>query len=148
VRYLPVLFFACFCVAQTQYPLTVTFVSTRAIVTQPEGTQTTTHCQDNGFGDVTCTSQSHPTGGHTTLVNSANLSDGHSYELECVFGAGSRFLQGAGQGMQSSAGLPTTDGCSVPPGTYQARWDKGRLKVLHQKGKKQKETTFVVLSSR
>jgi hypothetical protein len=35
----------------------------------------------------------------------------------------------------------------VPPGTYLARWDKGSLRVLHEKNGKSKETTFVVLSS-
>jgi hypothetical protein len=49
--------------------------------------------------------------------------------------------------MQASAGLASVSGCAVPPGTYKARWDKGRLKVQFEKNSKSKETTFVVLSS-
>jgi hypothetical protein len=67
--------------------------------------------------------------------------------ISCVLGAGSRFLSGMGQSMQANAGLATVSGCAVPPGTYKARWDKGRLKVLFEKNTKSKETTFVVLSS-
>jgi hypothetical protein len=67
--------------------------------------------------------------------------------ISCVPGAGGSVLSGAGQAMAANAGLATVSGCPVPPGTYKARWDKGRLRVLHEKNGKSKETTFVVLSS-
>jgi hypothetical protein len=57
-------------------------------------------------------------------------------------------LSGAGQAMAADAGVSTVSGCMVPPGSYKARWDKGRLKVLHEKDGKLKETTFTVLSSK
>ncbi len=66
-----------------------------------------------------------------------------TYLISCIRGTGARFAQGFAAG----AGAATVSGCMVPPGTYKARWDKDRLKVLHEKNGKSKETTFAVLSS-
>jgi hypothetical protein len=53
--------------------------------------------------------------------------------------------------MQAQAGTLTTtySGCEMHPGTYQARWDNGRLKLLiHTSKAKEKELAFGVVTSR
>jgi hypothetical protein len=53
--------------------------------------------------------------------------------------------------MQAQAGTLTTtySGCQMRPGTYQARWDNGRLKLLiHTSKAKEKEMTFGVVAAR
>ena len=86
---------------------------------------------------------------NTQLVSVAEASDGNTYSIECILGAGRRFLLGAALAGQASAGYatPTVIGCNVPPGIYTARWDKGHLKVHHEENGKSKETAFAVLSS-
>jgi hypothetical protein len=131
-----------------EYPLTLKVVETDAISSKADGTRTTTVCAGGpGIEEVTCESKQIPGATHTQLVSVAEASDGKTYVIECVLGAGGAFLVGAGQGMSASAGVPTVSGCKVPPGTYKARWNKGRLKVLHDKNGKLKETAFAVLSS-
>ena len=131
-----------------EYPLTLRVVETDAISSKADGTRTTTTCAGGpGIEEVTCESKQIPGATHTQLVSVAEASDGKTYVIECVLGVGGAFLAGAGQGMSASAGVPMVSGCKVPPGTYKARWDKGRLKMLHDKNGKLKETAFAVLSS-
>jgi hypothetical protein len=49
--------------------------------------------------------------------------------------------------MAANSGLATMSGCAFPPGTYKARWEKGRFKVLYEKSGKFEEITFAVLNS-
>ncbi|HEX3153104.1 MAG TPA: Rap1a/Tai family immunity protein [Candidatus Angelobacter sp.] len=50
--------------------------------------------------------------------------------------------------VRAQSGLPTSSGCQVQPGTYQARWDKGHFKVLlHNTKGKEKEVTFAIFAS-
>jgi hypothetical protein len=130
-----------------EYPVTLKLLETDAISYKADGTKTTTNCTTAGPNDITCTSTQVPGGLHTELVSVVEASDGNTYVISCVQGAGGRFLSGAGQAMQANAGLATVSGCRVPPGTYRARWDKGRLKVLHEKGGKSKEVAFAILRS-
>jgi len=131
-----------------EYPLTLKVVETDAISSKADGTRTTTTCASGpGIEEVTCESKQIPGATHTQLLSVAEASDGKTYVIECVLGVGGAFLAGAGQGMSASAGVPTVSGCKVPRGIYKARWDKGRLKVLHDKNGKLKETAFAVLSS-
>ena len=130
-----------------EYPIALRVLRTDAISTKADGTRTTTTCTDTGSDEITCDSKEVSAGRHTELVSFVNAGDGKLYMISCVLGAGSRFLSGMGQSMQANAGLDTVSGCAVPPGTYKARWDKGRLKVVREKDGKSKETTFVILSS-
>lgn len=131
-----------------EYLLTLKVIETDAITSKVDGTRTTTTCSVNAAtNDVTCESERTPDSTHTDLVSIADLSDGKRYTISCVLGAGARFLSGSGQAMSANAGLPTVSGCRVPPGAYKARWDKGRLKVLHERNGNLKETTSVVLTS-
>lgn len=130
-----------------EYPVTLKVLSTEAISSKPDGTRTTTTCTSASPENITCDSTQVSATQHTELVSFAELSDGRLYMIACTLGAGGRFLSGFGQGMATTAGAATVSGCPVPPGTYKARWDKGHLKVLHEKNGKSKETTFAVLSS-
>jgi hypothetical protein len=130
-----------------EYPVTLKVLETDAISSKADGTKMTTTCTSTGPGEVTCDSKEVSAAQHTELVSFAEASDGKLYMISCVLGIGGSFLSGMGQSMQASAGLATVSGCAVPPGTYKARWDKGRLKVVHEKNGQFKETTFVVLSS-
>jgi hypothetical protein len=125
------------------YPVALKVLETDAISSKADGTRVTTSCTSTGPGDVTCDSRQVSTAQHTELVSFADASDGKLYMISCIQPAGARFAQGFAAG----AGSATTSGCLVPPGTYKARWDEGRLRVLHEKNGKSKETTFVVLSS-
>jgi PEGA domain len=128
-----------------QYPLTLKVLETDAVTTRTEGTKTTTNCTSlPGSDDIDCTSRHAPGALHTDLISIAEASDGNTYSIACTGGAGARFAQGFAAG----TGNATVSGCMVPPGTYKARWDKGHLKVLHEKNGKSKETTFTVLSSK
>lgn len=98
------------------------------------------------------TKQSSHDGGvrQIALTSIVEASDGNTYEIERIPGAGRNFLSGMGEGMQANAGILTVtySGCGMQPGTYQARWDKGRLKLLvHNSKGKPKEMTFSILSS-
>jgi hypothetical protein len=130
-----------------EYPVALKVLRTDAISSKADGTKTTTTCTSTAPGEVTCDSKEVTAGQHTQLVSFVDASDGKLYKTSCVLGVGSSFLSGMGQSMQANAGLDTVSGCAVPPGTYKARWDKGRLKVVHEKNGKSKETTFVVISS-
>ena len=133
---------------QKQYPVTLKILRTNAISTKADGVKTTTTCQSTGPDEITCDSNEISAAQHTELYSFADIADGKLYLISCVQGAGRRFLSGFGQGMAANAGVATMSGCPVPPGTYKARWDKGRLKVvLQEKASQVKETTFVVLSS-
>ncbi len=128
-----------------EYPLTLTVLETRATTSLAGGQRTTTTCTSSpGSDDFNCTSLHNPGALHTDLSSIAEASDGNTYSIACTGGAGSRFAQGFAAG----TGSATVSGCLVPPGTYKARWDKGHLKVLHEKNGKSKETTFAVLSSK
>jgi PEGA domain len=131
-----------------EYPITLKVLETDAISSKADGTQSTTTCTSTrSANEITCDPKQIPGATHTQLVSVAASSDGNTYVIECVLGAGRRFLAGAGQSMQANGGLATVSGCNVPPGTYKARWDQGHLKVLHEKNGKSKETAFAVLSS-
>jgi PEGA domain len=132
-----------------EYPLTLKVLETDAVTSKADGTKTTTNCTSSpASGDVNCTSRQTPVSEHTDLFSIVEASDGNTYSIACVQGVGGSFLGGAGRAMAADAGLSTVNGCMVPPGTYKARWDKGQLKVLHEKNGKFKETTFTVLSSK
>jgi hypothetical protein len=146
----------CYAIAPTshagdsvKYPLRLTFVETNSTTTPSTSTQTNTNCTPvPGTEQVNCNSRQIRGGSHTSLTSTVEASDGNTYEVMCVPGAGGRFLAGASQGMAAQSGAPTRNGCQMQPGTYQARWDKGRLKVLlHNSKGKEKEVTFAVLSS-
>ncbi len=127
-----------------EYPLTLNVLETDAITSKADGTRTTTTCTTSpGIDEITCDSQQVAGAVHTELVSYATGSDGTAYLISCAQNAGARFAQGFAAG----AGASTVTGCRVPPGTYKARWDKGRLKILHEKNGKAKETMFAVLSS-
>jgi len=127
-----------------EYPLTLKVLETDAISSQADGTRTTTTCTGSpGSDEITCDSRQISGAMHTELVSFVEASDGKAYLISCIRGTGARFAQGFAAG----AGAATVSGCMVPPGTYKARWDKDRLKVLHEKNGKSKETTFAVLSS-
>jgi hypothetical protein len=66
-------------------------------------------------------------------ISTVEASDGNTYEIECTREAIGQFVLG------------NTRGCGMQPGTYHARWDKGRLKI--SKGNS-KEWTFGIRSSR
>ncbi len=129
------------------YPVTLKVLETEAISYKPDGTRTTTTCASNGSESITCDSSTISAAQHTDLVSFADGSDGKLYMISCVAGTGKRFLSGFGQGMAASAGAPTVSGCQISAGVYKARWDKGRLKVLHDKNGRLTEVTFAVLSS-
>lgn len=127
-----------------EYPLTLNVLETDAISSNADGTRTTTTCTTSpSIDEITCDSQQVAGAVHTELVSYATASDGKAYLISCAQNTGARFAQGFAAG----AGASTVTGCRVPPGTYKARWDKGRLKVLHEKNGKAKETTLAVLSS-
>jgi hypothetical protein len=130
-----------------EYPVTLKVLSTEAISSKPDGTRTTTTCSSANPENLTCDSTQVSAAQHTELVSFADLSDGKLYMIACVLGVGRRFLSGGGEAMAANAGVATVSGCAVPSGTYKARWDKGRLKVLREKNGKSSETTFAVLSS-
>jgi PEGA domain len=130
-----------------EYPVTLKVLRTNAISTKVDGSRITTTCTSASPNEITCDSTEVSAAQHTELYSLADASDGKLYLISCVLGAGRRFLSGFGQGMAANAGVATVSGCAVPPGTYKARWDKGRLKVAHEKNGQYKETTFVVLSS-
>jgi hypothetical protein len=44
-------------------------------------------------------------------------------------------------------GHPPLVACNVPPGTYKARWEKEKLRVLLDSGEKPREVAFDVVSS-
>jgi len=113
---------------QKEYPVTLKVLETDAISYKSDGTKITTSCTSTGPNDVTCDSTAVSAAQHTELVSFADTSDGKLYMISCVLGTGRRFLSGMGQSMQANAGLATVSGCAVPPGTYKARWDKGRLR--------------------
>jgi len=131
--------------AEKEYPLTLSVLETDAKSSQADGTRTTTTCtRTPGTDEITCDSRQIAGALHTELVSYATASDGKAYLVSCIQNAGARFAQGFAAG----TGAATVTGCLVPQGTYKARWDKGRLKViLHENNGKSKETTFVVLSS-
>jgi hypothetical protein len=127
-----------------EYPLTLVVLETDAISSKADGTRTTTTCRTStSVDEITCDSQQVAGAVRTELVSYATASDGKAYLISCAQNSGARFAQGFAAG----TGASTVTGCRVPPGTYKARWDKGRLRVLHEKNGKAKETTFVVLSS-
>ena len=127
-----------------EYPLALKVLKTDAISSKADGSQTTTTCSYNSASEqITCDSRQISGATHTELVSFAEASDGKTYTISCVPGSAARFAQGFAAG----AGSATVTGCMVPPGTYKARWDEGRLKVLHDKNGKSKETTFVILNS-
>jgi hypothetical protein len=129
---------------EREYPLTLNVVETDAITSKADGTRTTTSCTTSpGVAEITCDSHQVPGAVHQQLVSYATGSDGKAYLISCAQNAGARFAQGFAAG----SGASTVTGCRVPPGTYKARWDNGRLKILHEKNGKAKETTFAVLSS-
>lgn len=132
---------------QRQYPVALKVLETRAISYKADGSRTTTTCTITSPDNVSCDSTTVRAAEHTDLVSFADLSDGRLYMISCVFGAGRRFLSGAGQAMAANAGVATVSGCAVPPGVYKARWDKSRLRVLDEKNGKEREVTFVVLAS-
>lgn len=132
---------------QKNYPISLKVLETTAISYRPDGTRSTTTCTSNGPDNFNCESTTTSASQHTDLVSFADLSDGKLYMISCILGTGRRFLTGFGQGMAASAGAATVSGCPVPPGVYKARWEKGRLKVLHESHGQAKETTFVVLNS-
>jgi hypothetical protein len=142
------LFTATACIAEDrEYSVTVKVLETKAISYRPDGTRTTTTCTSSGPESLNCDSTTVSAAQHTDLVSFADLSDGKLYMLSCVLGTGRRFLSGFGQGMAASAGAATVSGCAVSPGLYRARWDKGRLKILHDRNGKPVEVTFVILNS-
>lgn len=128
-----------------EYPLTLKVLGTSATTSSAGGQRTTTNCSSQpASDDINCTSRITPNGQHTDLISTAEASDGNTYSIECTQGFGANFAQGFAAG----TGNATVSGCMVPPGTYKARWEKGYLKVLHEKNGKSKETTFAVLSSK
>jgi len=132
---------------EREYSVAVKVLETKAISYRPDGTRTTTTCTSSGPESLNCDSTTVSAAQHTDLVSFADLSDGKLYMLSCVLGAGRRFLSGFGQGMAANAGVATVSGCAVPPGMYKARWEKGRLKILHDRNGKPVEVTFVILNS-
>ncbi len=126
-----------------EYPVMLKVIETDAISSKADGSRITTTCTNDGSGNFTCESRQVPGAQHIELVSFADPSDGSLYMIACIQGAGARFAEGFAAG----AGAATVTGCAVAPGTYRARWEKGRLKVLREKNGKDKETTFIVLSS-
>lgn len=125
------------------YPINLKVLETDAISSQADGTRSTTTCTNSpGSNEITCDSRQISGATHTELVSLVEASDGRAYFITCIRGTGARFAQGFAAG----TGASTVTGCMVPPGTYKARWDKDRLKVLHEKNGKSKETTFAILS--
>jgi hypothetical protein len=132
-----------------KYPLRLKFVETKSSTATTTSAQTQTRCTPvPGTEQVNCNSRQIGGGPHTALTSTVEASDGNTYEVMCVQGAGGRFLAGGSNAVRAQSSLPTSSGCQVQPGTYQARWDKGRLKVLlHNSKGKERELTFAVLSS-
>lgn len=139
------------CVAQdsSKYPLTLRFAQTASSTAPTTSTQTQTNCTPvPGTEQVNCNSRQIGGGPHTALTSTVEASDGNTYDVMCVQGAGGRFLAGGSNAVRAQSGLSTSSGCQVQPGTYQARWDKGRFKVLMRNPRGHaKEVTFTVLSS-
>ncbi|HWW16825.1 MAG TPA: PEGA domain-containing protein [Candidatus Dormibacteraeota bacterium] len=126
-----------------EYPVALKVIETDALSSKADGSRVTTTCTNTGSDSFTCDSEQVPGAQHTELVSFADPSDGKLYMITCVQGAGVGFAQGFAAG----TGVATVTGCALPPSTYRARWDRGRLKVLHERNGKEREITFVVLSS-
>jgi hypothetical protein len=133
-----------------KYPLRLKFVETKSSTATTTSAQTQTRCTPvPGTEQVNCNSRQTGGGPHTSLTSTVEASDGNTYDVLCLQGAGGRFLAGGSNAVWAQSSLPTSSGCQVQPGTYQARWDKGKFKVLMRNAKgNAKEITFAVLSSR
>lgn len=125
------------------YPVALKIIETDAISYRPDGSRTTTTCTVAGPDTLTCDSNQVPASQRTQIVSFADGADGNVYMISCLQGAGARFAQGFAAG----TGAATVTGCFAPPGTYKARWDGGRLKILHEKNGRVKEATFAILAS-
>ncbi|PYP91612.1 MAG: hypothetical protein DMG65_07190 [Candidatus Angelobacter sp. Gp1-AA117] len=140
---------ASFAQDSSKYPLTLKFIQTTSSTAASANAQTQTNCTPvPGTQQINCNSRQTGGGPHTMLTSTVEASDGNTYEVMCIQGAGARFLAGGADAVRAQSGLPIYSGCQMQPGTYQARWDKGRLKVLLYDPKgKHKEVTFAILAS-
>jgi len=132
--------------SKNQYTLAVEIMETQTAVTDVNGRQVEARCKDNATS-VDCTAREHDSGGDSSYsVSVAKASDGNIYRLRC-FHSQSMGRRALWVARSDGPGRPPAFACNVPPGTYKARWDKERLKVLLDYGEKPREIAFEVVGS-
>ncbi len=133
-----------------EYPLTLKLLETKRTSLTASSSRVETNCQAvPGTENTNCDSRQVGGGTRVEFTSTVEASDGNTYEIKCATGRLGAMAEGAAEASAAYSGTTFYSGCPVRPGTYRARWHKGRLAILiiNSKGKS-KEWVFAILSAK
>jgi hypothetical protein len=131
--------------ADKDYPLTVTITETSSSEQLRSGkSSATTDCTTDSLGKTNCDTVGR-SGSRTVTVlrQSANVSDGNTYTLQCVPSGWRAFSAG----FAAATSDITSEGCTIIPGQYRARRSRAGFRIAFKDDKgKTREIAFSIVS--
>jgi hypothetical protein len=138
---------ALFCFAgekPKEYPLTLKIIRNETRTVELHSRETKTDCTSDSYGHTDCNSSASGASSALHSIQTAEVSDGNVYEIECQFSG----IRGGLQGAANASGSVARYGCErIALDEFPARMDRRGLRIAFKdKNGHPKEQLFAIIS--